>query len=109
MDGNGSVSDHEASLKEIVEYAERVEVTEHRYGGNQKGSTVKKNGQQDKEKSRSSQGSSEVGRANDGVKPSKQQIWQLPCSWAKLQPFKPSMQSPDGTCREGLSTVGGTA
>ncbi len=65
MNENGSLSQHEASLKEIVEYAERLEVTEHGYGGNRKGSVVKNNGQKGKKKSRSSQDSSEVGRAND--------------------------------------------
>jgi len=66
MDENGSFSHHEAPLKEIVEYAERLEVTEQRYGGNPKGSAVKKHGHQGKTKSGSSQGSPEAGRANDG-------------------------------------------
>ncbi len=66
MDKNGSFSHHQASLKEIVEYAEQLEVTEHCYGGNRKGSAVKNNGQQCKEKSRSSQGSSDMGHDNNG-------------------------------------------
>jgi len=66
MDENGSFSHHEATLQEIVEYAERLEVTEQRYGGNPKGSAVKKSGQQGKMKSGSSQGGPEAGRANGG-------------------------------------------
>ena len=66
MDENGSFSHHEASLQQIVEYAERLEVTEQRYGGNPKGSAVKKNGQKGNSQSGSSKGGSEVGPANDG-------------------------------------------
>lgn len=67
MDENGSFSHHEATLQEIVEYAERLEVTEHRYGGNSKSSAVKKNGQKGNSKSgNSTKGGSESGHANDG-------------------------------------------
>lgn len=66
MDENGSFSHHEATLQEIVEYAERLETTEHRYGGNRKGSADKKNGQVGKGKSGNSEGGPEVGHANDG-------------------------------------------
>ena len=66
MDENGSFSHHEATLQEIVEYAERLEVTEQCYGGggNPKGSAIKKNGQQGKMKSGSSQGGPKAGRTN---------------------------------------------
>ena len=66
MDENGSFSHHEATLQELVEYAERLETTEQRYGGNRKGSADKKNGQVGKGKSGSSEGGPEVGHANDG-------------------------------------------
>ena len=67
MDENGSFSHHEATMQEIVEYAERLEVTEQRYGGNSKSSAVKKNGQKGNSKSGNSfKGGSESGHANDG-------------------------------------------
>jgi len=66
MDENGSFSHHDATMQQIVEYAERLEVTEHRYGGNPKGSAVKKNGHQGNNKGGSSKGGPESGRANDG-------------------------------------------
>ena len=67
MDENGSFSHHEATLQQIVEYAERLEVTEKRYGGgNPKGSAVKKNGHKGNTQSGSSKGSSEVEPANVG-------------------------------------------
>ena len=67
MDENGSFSHHEATLQQIVEYAERLEVTEQRYGGgNPKGSAVKKNGHKGNTQSGSSKGSSEVEPANGG-------------------------------------------
>ncbi|MFN9898115.1 MAG: hypothetical protein ACK55Z_04815, partial [bacterium] len=66
MDENGSFSHHEATLQQIVEYAERLEVTEQRYGGNPRGSAVKKTGHQGNTKSGSSKGSSESEPANGG-------------------------------------------
>ena len=67
MDENGSFSHHEATLQQIVEYAERLEVTEHRYGGgNPKGTAVKKNGHKGNSQGGSSKGSSEVEPANGG-------------------------------------------
>jgi hypothetical protein len=66
MDENGSFSHHEATLQQIVEYAERLEVTEQRYGGNPKGSAVKKNGQKGNSQGGSSKGGSEVELANGG-------------------------------------------
>lgn len=66
MDENGSFSHHEATLQEIVEYAERLETTEQRYGGNLKGSAGKKHGQGGNRKSGNSEGGPEVGRANGG-------------------------------------------
>ena len=66
MDENGSFSHHEATLQQIVEYAERLEVTEQRYGGNPRGSAVKKNGHKGNTKSGSSKGSSESEPANGG-------------------------------------------
>jgi len=67
MDENGSFSHHEATLQQIVEYAERLEVTEQRYGGNPKGSAVKKNGHsKGNSQGGSSKGSSEVEPANGG-------------------------------------------
>ena len=65
IDENGSFSHHEATLQQIVEYAERLEVTEHRYGkGNPKGSAVKKNGHKGNSQGGSSKGSSESEPAN---------------------------------------------
>jgi hypothetical protein len=49
-----------------VEYAERLEVTEQRYGGNPKGSAVKKNGQKGNSQGGSSKGGSEAEPANGG-------------------------------------------
>ena len=66
MDENGSFSHHEATLQQIVEYAERLEVTEQRYGGNPKGSAVKKQGHKGNLQGGSSKGSSEVEPANGG-------------------------------------------
>ena len=64
---DGSFSHHEATLQQIVEYAERLEVTEQRYGGgNPKGSAVKKNGHKGNGQNGSSKGSSEAEPANGG-------------------------------------------
>ncbi len=87
---------------------EQVEGTEHRYGGQWKGSAVKNHGQQGEEESRSSQGAFEVGRAHDGGNRQHNKTGNCRVH-GPLQPFKPSMQMPDRTCREGLSTVEGIA
>ena len=42
MDENGSFSHHEATLQQIVEYAERLEVTEQRYGGTRRALPLRK-------------------------------------------------------------------